>query len=296
MTLGLDMRLPFRLGAVRHSLRASFRDRARGLPWSDARVCAPPPEAPIVCERPVWVTREFPGRDALPEEHRVLQHCVNHWRSKGHASFQDPFQARQERRTDGHGLGSAVREAIGATVVASAASFSVLRVRRALTLLGPVAVALTAAALAGCGGGGGSSSQAQSGAPTTTISVGTKGVGDVLMDSHTNHTLYLFTKDTGPVSTCSGACAHSWPPVRATGTPAVGSGAKASLIGTVKRSDGSAQVTYNGHPLYLFVGDNAPSSTNGQAVTAFGAPWFAVSPAGNAVTKRCAATGCSSGY
>jgi hypothetical protein len=54
--------------------------------------------------------------------------------------------------------------------------------RRALTLLGPVAVALTAAALAGCGGGGGSSSQAQSGAPTTTISVGTTGVGDVLMD------------------------------------------------------------------------------------------------------------------
>jgi predicted lipoprotein with Yx(FWY)xxD motif len=168
--------------------------------------------------------------------------------------------------------------------------------RRALTLLGPVAVALTAAALAGCGGGGGSSSQAQSGAPTTTISVGTTGVGDVLMDAQTHRTVYLFKKDTGPSSACSGACAHNWPPVRATGTPAVGGGAKASLIGTIKRSDGAPQVTYNGHPLYLFVGDNTANATNGQAVTAFGAPWFAVSPAGNAVTKRCAATGCSSGY
>jgi predicted lipoprotein with Yx(FWY)xxD motif len=168
--------------------------------------------------------------------------------------------------------------------------------RRALTLLGPVAVALTAAALAGCGGGGGSSSQAQSVAPTTTISVGTTGVGDVLMDSQTNHTVYLFKKDTGPTSACSGACAHDWPPVRATGTPAAGGGAKAALIGIIKRSDGAPQVTYNGHPLYLYVGDNRPNSTNGQAVMAFGAPWFAVSPAGNAVTKRCAATGCSSGY
>ena len=166
--------------------------------------------------------------------------------------------------------------------------------RRALTLLGPAAV-LTAAALAGCGGGGASSSQTHSSAPTTTVSVGSTGVGDVLMDSQTNHTLYLFKKDTGPTSTCSGACAHNWPPVRATGTPAAGAGAKASLIGTIKRSDGPPQVTYNGHPLYQFVGDNTPSATNGQGVTAFGAPWFAVSPAGNAVTTRSTA-GRSNGY
>ena len=62
--VGLDMRIPFAWGTVGHSLRSSFRDRARGLPWSDARVCAPPTEGLIVRERPVQVTRRLPGRDA----------------------------------------------------------------------------------------------------------------------------------------------------------------------------------------------------------------------------------------
>jgi predicted lipoprotein with Yx(FWY)xxD motif len=151
---------------------------------------------------------------------------------------------------------------------------------------------IAAVAVAGCGGG--SSTQAQTSSPTATIGVGSTGVGDVLMNSQ-NHTLYLFKKDTGPKSTCFGACAHNWPPVRATRTPAAGGGARASLVGTVKRSDGPPQVTYNGHPLYLFVGDNTPSATNGQGVTAFGGAWSAVSPTGNAVTKRSTA-GRSNGY
>jgi predicted lipoprotein with Yx(FWY)xxD motif len=127
-----------------------------------------------------------------------------------------------------------------------------------------------------------------------TISVTSSGVGDILNDSH-NRALYLFRKDIGPKSTCFGACAQNWPPVRASGKPTAGSGANASLIGTIKRSDGAPQVTYNGHPLYLYVGDNAPGAINGQGLTAFGANWYVVSPQGNQVTGKSTAAP-SNGY
>ena len=118
-----------------------------------------------------------------------------------------------------------------------------------------------------------------------TISVASSGVGDILNDSQ-NRVLYLFKKDTGTKSACFGMCARNWPPVRATGRPAAGSGANASLISTIKRSDGAPQVTYNGHPLYLYVGDNQPGAINGQGLTAFGATWYVVSPQGNQVTGK----------
>src|SRR3954449_2756063 len=81
MTVGLDIRLPFRLGDFGHSLRSSFRVRARGLPWSDARVRALPPEAPIAREAPVQVPGTSPDATPVPEEHRVLQRCLNHRRA-----------------------------------------------------------------------------------------------------------------------------------------------------------------------------------------------------------------------
>jgi predicted lipoprotein with Yx(FWY)xxD motif len=169
--------------------------------------------------------------------------------------------------------------------------------RRFLVLFGLATLAL---AVAGCGGGssGGSNastseSMPKSGGPVT-ISVASSGVGDILNDSH-NRALYLFKKDTGAKSACFGACAQNWPPVRATGKPSAGSGANASLIGTIKRSDGAPQVTYNGHPLYLYVGDNTPGAINGQGLTAFGAAWYVVSPQGNQVTGKSTAAP-SSGY
>ena len=64
----------------------------------------------------------------------------------------------------------------------------------------------------------------------------------------------------------------------------IGSGAKASLISTSTRSDGPRQVTYNGHPLYLFKGDSKPGDTNGEGLNAFGGSWFALSSAGSQVT------------
>src|SRR4051794_41013891 len=84
----------------------------------------------------------------------------------------------------------------------------------------------------------------------------------------------------------SGACATNWPPLRASGKPTVGSGTQASMASTTKRSDGSRQVTYNGHPLYRFQGDHTAGDTNGQGVNAFGAAWYVVSPAGSQITAK----------
>jgi predicted lipoprotein with Yx(FWY)xxD motif len=127
------------------------------------------------------------------------------------------------------------------------------------------------------------------------VGVGNTGLGNVLVNS-AGMTLYMFAKDTGTQSTCTGACAQNWPPLLDNGKPTAGSGATASMLGTTTRSDGGSQVTYNGHPLYLFAGDNAPGDTNGQGLTAFGGSWFALSPAGNQVSGQASNSGGGLGY
>jgi predicted lipoprotein with Yx(FWY)xxD motif len=164
-----------------------------------------------------------------------------------------------------------------------------------LTLLFLVSVALAALAVAGCGGGDNQATAAssQSGAGSHTIGVTNNGdLGKILVDSK-GMTVYLFQKDTGPKSTCSGACATDWPPVTTKGKPTVGDGLTASMVGTTTRSDGTKQVTYNGHPLYLYVGDQNAGDTNGQNVNAFGALWYVLSPSGSTITKS---SGSSGGY
>jgi predicted lipoprotein with Yx(FWY)xxD motif len=164
------------------------------------------------------------------------------------------------------------------------------------------AVALVALAVAGCGGGAdqataasGSSSMATS---SGTISVSDNGnLGKILVDAKGN-TVYLFEKDTGPMSTCFGACAADWPPVTTTGKPTAGSGVTGSMLGTTNRSDGTTQVVYNGHPVYRYIGDQKAGDTNGQNVNAFGAEWYALSPAGDKVSGNGSAgsSGGSYGY
>jgi len=83
---------------------------------------------------------------------------------------------------------------------------------------------------------------------------------------------------------CVGACAAVWPPLLATGRPTGGAGLSASELGTITRSGGSHQVTYSGHPLYLFVKDRRAGQTAGQGVIAFGAAWFALAPSGSQVS------------
>ena len=148
------------------------------------------------------------------------------------------------------------------------------------------AIVLAALVVAGCGGGSGDQSTAASGSSnsaggSSTIGVSNiGGLGKVLVDSQ-GRTVYLFEKDTGPKSTCSGACAAEWPPVTTNGKPTAGDGATQSMAGTTKRSDGKTQVTYNGHPVYLFSGDQKPGDAAGQHVEAYGAEWYVLSPAGD---------------
>jgi predicted lipoprotein with Yx(FWY)xxD motif len=167
-------------------------------------------------------------------------------------------------------------------------------------IAGAAAVPVIALVVAGCGGGSNNTSAAAS-APAKTVSgqaatIGTASegnLGTILVDSQ-GRTLYLFQKDSGTKSACSGACASAWPPLRDSGKPTVGSGLNAALIGTASRSDGMPQVTYNGHPLYLFSGDQKPGETNGQGSTAFGGGWYALESDGNQVTAQASSSSSSS--
>src|ERR1700728_3050329 len=103
-------------------------------------------------------------------------------------------------------------------------------------------------------------------------------LGTVLTDDK-GKTVYWFAKDTSTASACTGACATAWPPVL--GMPQAASGTTLTgKFGTIRRSDGTVQATYNGHPLYTFEGDTAPGQTNGNGIIAFGAAWSAITVSG----------------
>jgi predicted lipoprotein with Yx(FWY)xxD motif len=106
-------------------------------------------------------------------------------------------------------------------------------------------------------------------------------------------TLYYFTQDTGGQATCVGdqpaaGCGTVWPPLATDGSPSAGPGAKASLLGTVTRSDGVVQVTYGGHPLYYFKGytgtppDRKPGAIHGFA---YYGVWFVLGPNGTPIKR-----------
>ena len=167
------------------------------------------------------------------------------------------------------------------------------RTRSITFLASGAALLLVALAVAGCGSSGSSSSSAP---PTTssgrqaTVGISNTGLGKILVKSQ-GRTLYLFGKDSGTTSACTGACAGNWPPLRANGKPTLGTGADASLVGTIQRSDGKPQVTYNGHPLYLFKGDQQPGDTKGEGLTAFGGTWYVLSSSGNQVVAQSPSSG-----
>jgi predicted lipoprotein with Yx(FWY)xxD motif len=107
-------------------------------------------------------------------------------------------------------------------------------------------------------------------------------LGQILVNGE-GMTVYLFVADTSTASTCYTSCAAIWPPVLTTGAPVAGTGAKASLLGTTTRTDGTVEVTYAGHPLYYFIQDKQPGDTTGQGVNGFGALWWVLTPSGAAM-------------
>ena len=117
----------------------------------------------------------------------------------------------------------------------------------------------------------------------TVIETASSPAGTILTNG-SGQAVYLWAKDTGDMSTCTGACAGAWPPVTTTGTATASGSAKASDIATITRSDGTKQVTYDGHPLYYFSGDSGPGTATGQGSDSFGAKWWLVAPAGSDVT------------
>jgi predicted lipoprotein with Yx(FWY)xxD motif len=156
---------------------------------------------------------------------------------------------------------------------------------RTFKLMIPIAaVALLVAAGCGSSSSKTSSNATSSAAKNVAVDLNTTKAGKVLVGPN-GRTLYLFEKDTGSSSQCSGACASNWPPLTTTGKPSAGSGVKASMLGTTMRSDGKEQVTYNGHPLYYFTGDKSSGTIAGQGTKAFGAEWYVVGASGSKVEK-----------
>jgi predicted lipoprotein with Yx(FWY)xxD motif len=155
----------------------------------------------------------------------------------------------------------------------------------------------TAAGLAACasssssGGAGANTSAAPAPAAAAAVTVDTRktGLGTFLTDKG-GRALYLWDADTKGVSTCSGPCATAWPPltVMSSGKATASGSAVQSDLATVKRTDGSVQVTYHGHPLYYFAQDASSKTTAGQGSNAFGATWWLVTPAGSADAKTAA--------
>ena len=150
--------------------------------------------------------------------------------------------------------------------------------------------ALTAAGSLAVGLGGALAAQSAG----AKVSLGSTSLGKILVNSG-GRTLYLFKADSGTMSACSGACATAWPPLQATGKPTAGKGLTASKLGTITRSGGTRQVTYDGHPLYLFVKDKKPGDVTGQGVTAFGAHWFALARSGNQISAAPASSSSDGG-
>jgi len=134
---------------------------------------------------------------------------------------------------------------------------------------------------------GGSSSAASAAAGGSTVTEKTIGSQQVVVDS-SGMTLYWFAIDTPTKSNCSGQCATFWPPVK--GPITAGSGVTGT-VGTITRSDGSTQATYDGHPLYTFVGDKSPGQNTGNGKNLSGGLWWEMTVSGSTPPAGAAAGG-----
>ena len=174
-------------------------------------------------------------------------------------------------------------------------------VRIRIAALAGVAVAAMGAAACsssspstGSGNGGSSSASAPasgmagSGAALKTATIN----GVSVVTNSKGFTLYSFAPDTATTSKCTGACAQIWPPV--TGSAAAGQGVTGKL-GTITRSDGSKQATYNGHPLYTYTADSAPGQANGNGLNVDGGVWHEITASGQAAPAGTSGGGVS-GY
>ena len=147
---------------------------------------------------------------------------------------------------------------------------------KAISLIVTVVAALSLAGLSAAIAAG------NSGSRSATVATARTGLGRIIVNGQ-GHTLYLFEKDRRGHSACSGTCATYWPPLLTSGKPIAANGAKRALLGTIRRADGTRQVTYAGHPVYRFLLDSKRGQTKGEGLNDFGGGWDALTPAGNKI-------------
>jgi predicted lipoprotein with Yx(FWY)xxD motif len=168
--------------------------------------------------------------------------------------------------------------------------------KASLAAVGPIVLVL----LAGCGSSSKSTTAASTpartateGSPTAATASSTPSpaavvittkpsrLGTILAMGPKRLTVYLFEADTAKTASCAGSCASVWPAV--TGQPQAGGHALSSKLGRITRPDGITQVTYNGHPLYLYARDKDNGDAYGQGLKSFGAGWYVLKPSGSKV-------------
>jgi predicted lipoprotein with Yx(FWY)xxD motif len=168
--------------------------------------------------------------------------------------------------------------------------------KRPRMLLALLAAAAAAAVLAACssgtsssgsGGSNGSSPAAASG----TLKTAKIGSATVLTNAK-GFTLYSFAPDTSTKSNCNGSCVTYWPPVKG----AVSASGVKGTFGTIKRSDGSIQATFDGHPLYTYVGDTAPGQAKGNGLNLSGGVWHEITTSGSAAATSSSGGSGGGGY
>ena len=157
---------------------------------------------------------------------------------------------------------------------------------------GSTAKSTSASASGGYGGGYGASSSTKTSTSASsagassagTVSLASTSKGKILVNSK-GFTMYLFTADKQGKDRCAttSGCLAVWPALTVTGHPTAGTGVNKAMLGTIKLSNGTQQVTYAGHPLYGYTGDGSPDSTGYIGITSFGGTWYAVNAAGGAV-------------
>src|SRR5215471_12359670 len=165
------------------------------------------------------------------------------------------------------------------------------RIWGAAGLAAALALTVSACASSGSSSATTASTPAAGAAAGNTVAEKTIGSQQVLVDSQ-GMTLYWFAPDTSSKSNCSGSCATYWPPVK--GPVTAGSGVTGTLS-TITRSDGSTQATYDGHPLYTYVGDKGPGQNKGNGLNISGGLWYEMTVSGSTPAPGATASAKSTG-
>jgi predicted lipoprotein with Yx(FWY)xxD motif len=116
------------------------------------------------------------------------------------------------------------------------------------------------------------------------LKLGRTGLGKIVVNGR-GSTLYMFTRDARNKDNCLkvSGCAAVWPPLTSAGRPVAGPGIRRALIGTIRLPSGARQVTYAGHPLYMYIADSGPGDTSYVGFSEFGGSWYALNASGRAV-------------